>query len=66
MLGIVAEAVAATVTAVEFFKQWAGKAKDGAIQGTLADDIWQGLQDRVGAHAMENYRKKLVEFFKSE
>ena len=65
-LGIMAEAVAATVTAAEFFKQWAGKAKEGILQGTLVDDIWRGLQDRVGAHAMENYRKKLVEFFKSE
>jgi len=39
---------------VEFFKQWAGKAKDSVLQGTLVDNIWQGLQDRVGAHAMEN------------
>jgi len=65
-LGIMAEAVAATVTAAEFFKQWAGKAKEGILQGTLVDDIWRGLQDRVGAHAMENYRKKLAELFKKE
>jgi hypothetical protein len=58
-LGIVAEAG----TAVEFFKQWAGKATDGVLQGTLIDDVWQGMKERVGAHAMENYRKKLVEFF---
>jgi hypothetical protein len=65
-LGIAAGTGAATVTAVEFFKQWAGKAKDSVLQGTLVDNIWQGLQDRVGAHAMENYRKKLVELFKKE
>jgi hypothetical protein len=36
------------------------------LQGTLVDNIGQGLQDRVGAHATENYRKKLVELFKKE
>jgi hypothetical protein len=66
VLGIVAEAGAATVTAVEFFKLWAGKTKDGVLQGTLVDDLWKGLQDLAGAHAMENYRKKLAEFIQKQ
>jgi hypothetical protein len=57
LLGVAAGAV----TAVEFFKQWAGKTKDGVLQGTLVDDIWSGLKERVGAHFMENYMKKLVQ-----
>src|SRR5262245_9159312 len=60
-LGVVAEAGAAAGSAVEFFKQWAGKATDGVLQGTLIDDIWKGLQERVGAHLMENYKKRLAE-----
>jgi hypothetical protein len=59
-LGVVAGGAG---SAVEFFKQYAGKATDGVLQGTLIDDVWQGLKERVGAHAMDNYRKKLVEFF---
>jgi hypothetical protein len=60
LLGVVAEAGAAAVTAVEFFKHWAGKTTDGVLQGTLIDDMWNGLKERVGAHALENYMKKLV------
>jgi hypothetical protein len=52
-LGAVAEAAA---TAVGFFQQMASKTVDGVVQGTLIDDIWQGLQARLGAHAMEAYR----------
>jgi pimeloyl-ACP methyl ester carboxylesterase len=61
VLGLAAAAAGGSVTAVEFFKGWAGKVTDGVIHGTLVDDIWQGLQARVGAHAMENYRNKVAE-----
>lgn len=61
ILGAVAEAAA---SAAGFFQQMAAKAVDGVLQGTLIDDIWQGLQARLGAHAMEAYRNavgKLIE-----
>jgi predicted lipase len=60
VLGAIAAAAAAS-SAGEFFQQWAGKTTDGVLQGTLVDDIWKGLQERVGAHAMENYRNLVAE-----
>jgi hypothetical protein len=48
-------------SAVEFFQQWAGKAVDGVLNATLIDDIWKAIQQRVGAHGMDNYRKHLGE-----
>jgi len=66
VLGVVAAAGGAAVGAVEFFQQWAGKATDGVIQGTLVDDIWQGMQERVGAHAMEIYKSNVSGLFKKE
>jgi triacylglycerol lipase len=65
LLGIAAAAAAGgTVTAIEFFNQWGSKAKDGVLQGTLIDDIWKGMLERIGAHAMENYHNKVAERFK--
>jgi len=58
LLGAAAAGEAA-VTAVAFFQSWASKAADGVLHGTLIDEIWQGLQARVGAHALENYRNKV-------
>jgi hypothetical protein len=63
VLGIATAAGEATSSAVEFFQHWASKAVDGVIQGQLIDDIWQGMKDRVGAHAIENYRNKVAELF---
>jgi triacylglycerol lipase len=57
---------AAAVTAVELFKEWSGKTADGLLQGTLIDDVWQGLQARLGAHAMENYRKHVAALFEKQ
>jgi len=54
-----AAAGGAAVTAVAFFQSWASKAADGVLHGTLIDEIWQGLQARVGAHALENYKNKV-------
>ena len=61
-LGLTA-AGGATLTAIDYFKEWAGKTANGVLQGKLLDDFWQGLQQRVGAHAMENYRKRVTELF---
>lgn len=47
-----AEAASSTV---DFFRQMAGKTVDGVLQGTLIDDIWQGLQARISAHEMASY-----------
>jgi hypothetical protein len=54
-------AVAAAGSAVDFFRQMAGKTKDGVLDGTLINDIWSGMQERIGAHAMENYRNRIAE-----
>src|SRR5262249_44787967 len=61
LLGAAAAAGLAAVTAADFLQQWAGKAKDGIVQGTLIDDIWKGMQERVGAHDLANYKKRLAE-----
>jgi hypothetical protein len=63
---VVLGAVAAAASAVEFFQQLAGQTKDGVLQGTLVDDVWKGLQERVGAHAMEKYRHLVSELFKKD
>jgi hypothetical protein len=64
VLGVVESADAAAGSAVEFFKQMAGKTTDGVLNGTLIDDIWKNLQGRVGAHAMDNYRNLVAELLK--
>jgi hypothetical protein len=56
VLGVAESAEAVTTSAVAFFQQMAGRTADGVLHGTLIDDIWKSLQERVGAHAMENYR----------
>jgi hypothetical protein len=56
VLGVVETAGEATTSAVAFFQQLAARTADGVLHGTLIDDIWKSLQERVGAHAMENYR----------
>jgi hypothetical protein len=65
-LGVAAAAGAGAATAVVFFQQWAGKAADGVLQGTLIDDIWKGMQERVGAHALANYKDKVAALFKKD
>jgi hypothetical protein len=44
-------------SAVEFFKEAAGKSADGSLSASLIEDLWTGLQQRVNAHFMVNYRK---------
>jgi hypothetical protein len=59
------ELVVGTVVAAEsagaYFKQVAGKTVDGALQGTLIDDVWSGLHGRLSAHFLENYKKLIGE-----
>jgi hypothetical protein len=46
----------ASEAAASFLSQLGSKTIDGMIQGTLIDEIWMGLESRLAAHAMENYR----------
>jgi hypothetical protein len=62
LLGAAAASAAAgeaAATAAQFFQSWVSKAADGVLHGTLIDEIWQGMQARLGAHALENYRNKV-------
>lgn len=51
-----AQSAQAAVSTLEFFQQAASKTVDGVLQGTIIDDLWQGVQERLSAHAMESYR----------
>ena len=51
-----AAAAAAGGSSLTMFQQLAGKTVDGVLKGTLLDDLWNNVQQRVGAHAMEKYR----------
>jgi predicted lipase len=64
VLGAVAATGQSASSAVALFKQMASKSADGILKGTLIDDVWKGLQERVGAHAMECYRNHLADLFK--
>ena len=64
VLGVAETAEAVTTSAVAFFEQMAGRTADGVLHGTLIDDIWKSLQERVGAHAMENYRNLVASLLK--
>lgn len=57
-------AVAATETAASFFKEMAGKTADGIMNATIIDDIWKGLNTRVNAHFMDNYKKLIATLIK--
>jgi hypothetical protein len=50
-------AVAAAETAANFFKEMAGKTVDGILHATIIDDIWKGVNNRVNAHFMDNYKR---------
>ena len=59
------ELVVGTVVAAEsagaYLKQMAGKTVDGVLQGTLIDDVWNGLHGRLSAHFLDNYKKLIGE-----
>jgi hypothetical protein len=63
-LGAALAAGAAAGSALAFFQEMAGKTKDGVLEGTLLDEVWKGVQDRVGAHAIANYRDLVAELLK--
>ncbi len=52
---------AAAAAATSGFSQLASKTVDGVLQGTLLDELWSNVQQRVGAHAMAKYRNHIGE-----
>lgn len=44
-------------SAFDFLKELGGKSVQGLLNGSLMDDIWQVLKDRMGAHDIANYTK---------
>jgi hypothetical protein len=64
---VLGTAVGETVgSAIDTFKQLAGKAVDGVMHATLIDDVWKAVTQRVDAHLMENYRNLITALFKKE
>jgi triacylglycerol lipase len=61
LLGAAAAAAGAASSATSLFTQYASKAADGVLKGTLLDDFWKNIADRVGAHAMDKYRGHIAE-----
>jgi hypothetical protein len=62
-VGLGAVAGAAAISAVTLFEQMASKTAEGVLQGSLIDEVWKTLQDRVSAHCMENYRTLIAGLF---
>ena len=58
LLGDAADAAAG------FLSHLGSKTVDGVLHGSLFDDVWRGLQDRLAAHAMENYRSLVSKLVK--
>jgi hypothetical protein len=55
-LGAVAEAD-------DFMKGFASQTVDGILHGTIIDDIWDAVKQRVDAHSMDNYRGLIGKLF---
>jgi hypothetical protein len=48
-------------SAVEFFEGLAAKTVKGVLNATLIDEIWKGVLDRLGAHSIANYCKRITD-----
>lgn len=60
LLGLTA--VGGTIAkASQSLQDMVGQAPEGTAEGKWVDEVWQGLQQRVGAHAMDNYLKCVAE-----
>jgi triacylglycerol lipase len=46
--------------AAGFLQAFAGKAADGVISGTLFDDIWKAVKERLDAHSLTTYLKNIA------
>ncbi len=49
---------------LEMLKQVASKTVDGILNATIMDELWQQVMQRLGAHAIANYRTLLDTRFK--
>jgi predicted lipase len=45
------------------FTDFASKAIDGIVSGSLANDLWAGITSRLSAHNLDSYRKGLKDRF---
>jgi len=63
MLGVVGESGTAAVADASLFSQFAGRAVNGILTGTLLDEFWSHVHQRIGAHAMAKYRDHLARLF---
>jgi triacylglycerol lipase len=62
MLGAAAAAAGeAAGSTTSLFREYAGRAADGVLKGTLLDEFWKNIQQRIGAHAMKQYRGHIDE-----
>lgn len=50
----------AAQSAVAFFKSMAEKTADGVLHATLIDDVWKGMNERISAHFMDNYKSLIA------
>jgi predicted lipase len=42
-------------TGLALLQSYAGQAVDGVVQGSLVNDLWSGIQDRLAAHNLSSY-----------
>jgi hypothetical protein len=54
----------AAATVASPFADFARKTADGVLKGTLIDDLWKVVHERIGAHAMAVYLTRVAELFK--
>jgi predicted lipase len=47
----------------DFTKGFLGKTVDGILHGTIIDDVWNAVTQRVAAHSMDNYRGLISKLF---
>jgi hypothetical protein len=59
-LGVIPKA-ANVAGSLDVLRQFASKAADGLLKGTLIDEVWNTVISRVNAHMMTNYREKINE-----
>jgi triacylglycerol lipase len=61
---LLSAAANAAAAGTSFYAELAKKTADGVLRGTLIDDCWKGVQERIGAHAMALYLARVAELYK--
>jgi hypothetical protein len=57
-LGVAGKGV---TSALEFLGGLAQRTAKGVLNATLIDDIWKGVLERLSAHSLENYHKRITQ-----